>query len=87
MESKRNVGGTTASGDTDEFGIIRFYHPFHTISEYTISITSTGFEIIDIYDLSPDNDPLIIDGDLSKMEINVEEGEWDAGNVIVIRRL
>ena len=68
-------------------GIARYSEDITDKTEFTLRLVTPGFEIIDIIDQSPDNDPLIIDGNLTRMEKNIERSEWDAGNIFVVRKI
>jgi len=83
----RLSGGSAQYRDTDQFGVARFFDSGIPTTEFTVSIFSSGYEVIDIIDTTPDNNPLIIDGDLTKMEIDLLEGEWDAGSTFVVRKI
>ncbi|MEM9545780.1 MAG: carboxypeptidase-like regulatory domain-containing protein [Bacteroidota bacterium] len=84
----RISGNTVISEDTDRFGIVRYKLQFSHDNELTLSLPNNSqYEIIDIIDTSPDGDPLIIGGDMTKMEIDVMMGEWDAGNIFVVRKI
>ncbi len=83
----RATGSNGRNADTDQFGIIRFFNmEGSAVDEFTLTIESGGYEIIDIVDTSEDGDPLILNGDTTKMEIDLEVGEWDAGNIFVVRK-
>lgn len=86
------IGLRTGSGnvikETDQFGIRRLFTDQSSSEKMEMTVTwiSDTYEVIKIIDTSPDGDPLIIDGDMSKMEIDLEVGEWDAGNIFVVRK-
>lgn len=85
---KRNTDDVIKTTITNVRGMID-YIDFGTSNkvELTLEIEDTEYEIINIIDDAPDTDPLIIGGDLTKMEIDLEKGEWDAGNTFIVRKI
>jgi len=85
---KRNNENVVGTRFTNSMGMISYisYSSSDNV-ELTVEIENTEYEIINIFDMSPDGDPFIINGDITKMEKNLDIKEWDAGNVFVVRKI
>lgn len=86
--SKMVTGGIiTKQRSTNGLGIAIFDdYVEEDTKEYTVELVNEGYEIIELIETTPDNNPFIVDGDMSKMVINLSNEEWDAGNVFVVRK-
>lgn len=85
----RDSGELKESKTSDANGIINIKKDWSDPDylELTVEIESSEYEVINIIDTSPDNDPFIVGGNVSKMEIDLEIGEWDAGNIFIVRKI
>ena len=75
------------TNSTNQDGIKRYLTLDEDVEKITARILSSEYEVVNIIDTSPDNDPFIVDGDVTKMEIDLAEGEWDSGNIFVVRKI
>ena len=85
----RGSGIIGFSNNTDQFGVFRNFTQSDNETETlekTLELETSEYEIIDIIDTSQDGDPLILDGNITKMEIDIAPGEWDSGNIFVVRK-
>lgn len=83
----RNTGGSKGSSYTQENGLMNRGWAGFDLEQLTVTIESDEYEVIDVVETLPDNDPFIIDGDRTKMEIDLTNNEWDAGNIFVVRKI